>query len=238
MHLAEFPFGALILPFLQSPVVNFSRIKEITSIGNFNSWYVFKTSCLFSVPFFCYLIDHSTPASQSPHSSNPSSLPSSPPTHNHNSVPFSNFGPIGTPDNRDRRAADRWKTDKPGETQTSLHSRGETAACLSPAFGIWHWWNTLNFSHLFSSPSHGWVWHWLSLSDIILWEWLASDQHSERHLDRPRPLRRGFLHSPHGKPEGECISAAGTPEVSLLSFTPMAGFAPQHLRLDCFIAHA
>uniref|UniRef100_A0A8C6ZTI5 Nonsense-mediated mRNA decay factor n=1 Tax=Nothoprocta perdicaria TaxID=30464 RepID=A0A8C6ZTI5_NOTPE len=57
--------------------------------------------------------DHSTPASQSPHSSNPSSLPSSPPTHNHNSVPFSNFGPIGTSDNRDRRIADRWKTDKP-----------------------------------------------------------------------------------------------------------------------------
>ncbi|XP_075038341.1 nonsense-mediated mRNA decay factor SMG7 isoform X1 [Mixophyes fleayi] len=57
--------------------------------------------------------DHSTPASQSPHSSNPSSLPSSPPTHNHVAQPFSNFGPIGTPDNRDRRVADRWKTDKP-----------------------------------------------------------------------------------------------------------------------------
>ncbi|MEE6495886.1 hypothetical protein FKM82_002177 [Ascaphus truei] len=57
--------------------------------------------------------DHSTPASQSPHSSNPSSLPSSPPTHNHTSQPFSNFGPIGTPDNRDRRGVDRWKTDKP-----------------------------------------------------------------------------------------------------------------------------
>ncbi|XP_077134515.1 nonsense-mediated mRNA decay factor SMG7 isoform X4 [Ranitomeya variabilis] len=57
--------------------------------------------------------DHSTPASQSPHSSNPSSLPSSPPTHNHTAQPFSNFGPIGTPDNRDRRGADRWKTDKP-----------------------------------------------------------------------------------------------------------------------------
>ncbi|CAH2311335.1 SMG7 isoform X1 [Pelobates cultripes] len=57
--------------------------------------------------------DHSTPASQSPHSSNPSSLPSSPPTHNHTSQPFSNFGPIGTPDSRDRRAVDRWKTDKP-----------------------------------------------------------------------------------------------------------------------------
>ncbi|KAM4720663.1 nonsense-mediated mRNA decay factor SMG7 isoform 2-T2 [Rhinophrynus dorsalis] len=57
--------------------------------------------------------DHSTPASQSPHSSNPSSLPSSPPTQNHTSQPFSNFGPIGTPDSRDRRSADRWKTDKP-----------------------------------------------------------------------------------------------------------------------------
>ncbi|KAL2097853.1 hypothetical protein ACEWY4_007060 [Coilia grayii] len=58
--------------------------------------------------------DHSTPASQSPHSSNPSSLPSSPPTHSHPSLPFSNFGPIGTPDSRDRRATDRWKADKTG----------------------------------------------------------------------------------------------------------------------------
>uniref|UniRef100_A0A672H9M4 Nonsense-mediated mRNA decay factor n=1 Tax=Salarias fasciatus TaxID=181472 RepID=A0A672H9M4_SALFA len=56
--------------------------------------------------------DHSTPASQSPHSSNPSSLPSSPPTHNHGALPFSNFGPIGTPDSRDRRVVDRWKADK------------------------------------------------------------------------------------------------------------------------------
>ncbi|XP_078074457.1 nonsense-mediated mRNA decay factor SMG7 isoform X3 [Mustelus asterias] len=58
--------------------------------------------------------DHSTPASQSPHSSNPSSLPSSPPTHNQNS--FSGFGPIGTPDNSERRLTDRWnmkRTDKP-----------------------------------------------------------------------------------------------------------------------------
>nr|XP_046264049.1 protein SMG7 isoform X2 [Scatophagus argus] len=58
--------------------------------------------------------DHSTPASQSPHSSNPSSLPSSPPTHNHGALPFSNFGPIGTPDSRDRRVVDRWKADKTG----------------------------------------------------------------------------------------------------------------------------
>uniref|UniRef100_A0A3B4FLK5 Nonsense-mediated mRNA decay factor n=1 Tax=Pundamilia nyererei TaxID=303518 RepID=A0A3B4FLK5_9CICH len=56
--------------------------------------------------------DHSTPASQSPHSSNPSSLPSSPPTHNHGAMPFSNFGPIGTPDNRDRRGMDCWKANK------------------------------------------------------------------------------------------------------------------------------
>ncbi|XP_034038550.1 protein SMG7 isoform X2 [Thalassophryne amazonica] len=58
--------------------------------------------------------DHSTPASQSPHSSNPSSLPSSPPTHNHGTMPFSNFGPIGTPDSRDRRMVDRWKAEKSG----------------------------------------------------------------------------------------------------------------------------
>ncbi|XP_059200225.1 nonsense-mediated mRNA decay factor SMG7 isoform X1 [Centropristis striata] len=60
--------------------------------------------------------DHSTPASQSPHSSNPSSLPSSPPTHNHGAMPFSNFGPIGTPDSRDRRVVDRWKADKTDKT--------------------------------------------------------------------------------------------------------------------------
>lgn len=69
----------------------------------------------FLLPLALSSLDHSTPASQSPHSSNPSSLPSSPPTHNHNSVPFSNFGPIGTPDNRDRRVADRWKAEKPGK---------------------------------------------------------------------------------------------------------------------------
>jgi len=62
---------------------------------------------------FC-ATDQSTPASQSPHSSNPSSLPSSPPTHSHGAAPFSNFGPIGTPDSRDRRLLDRWKTDKTG----------------------------------------------------------------------------------------------------------------------------
>lgn len=71
-----------------------------------------------------WLADHSTPASQSPHSSNPSSLPSSPPTHNHGAMPFSNFGPIGTPDSRDRRVVDRWKADKTGERDGS-ESSGE-----------------------------------------------------------------------------------------------------------------
>ncbi|XP_049603633.1 nonsense-mediated mRNA decay factor SMG7 isoform X2 [Syngnathus scovelli] len=64
--------------------------------------------------------DHSTPASQSPHSSNPSSLPSSPSTHNHAAAQaaFSNFGPIGAPDSRERRAPDRWKADKTGGTSS------------------------------------------------------------------------------------------------------------------------
>lgn len=90
--------------------------------------HLFEAQCCY------YLIDHSTPASQSPHSSNPSSLPSSPPTHNHNSVPFSNFGPIGTPDSRDRRTADRWKTDKPGERRTSLPSKSEITYHILPWF--------------------------------------------------------------------------------------------------------
>jgi len=125
----------------------------IKSTGNFHSWYVCETS-LFNVLRCCYSIDHSTPASQSPHSSNPSSLPSSPPTHNHNSVPFSNFGPIGTPDNRDRRTADRWKTDKPGEIQSSLLSRSELTYSVS-FLDLWQWKNIfLNYSFLFI-PSHG-----------------------------------------------------------------------------------
>lgn len=80
--------------------------------------------------------DHSTPASQSPHSSNPSSLPSSPPTHNHNSVSFSNFGPIGTPDSRDRRVADRWKTDKPAMGGFGLDYL--TATSASNSVSGWH----------------------------------------------------------------------------------------------------
>uniref|UniRef100_A0A8C5H3D7 Nonsense-mediated mRNA decay factor n=1 Tax=Gouania willdenowi TaxID=441366 RepID=A0A8C5H3D7_GOUWI len=53
--------------------------------------------------------DHSTPASQSPHSSNPSSLPSSPP----NTQPW-NHALLQLPDNRDHRGLDRWKGDKMG----------------------------------------------------------------------------------------------------------------------------
>ncbi|KAM3605296.1 uncharacterized protein V6R79_023635 [Siganus canaliculatus] len=80
--------------------------------------------------------DHSTPASQSPHSSNPSSLPSSPPTHSHGAVPFSNFGPIGTPDSRDRRVVDRWKADKTGAV-SGLGLDYLPAAAASPS-SDWH----------------------------------------------------------------------------------------------------
>ncbi|XP_041133462.1 protein SMG7 isoform X3 [Polyodon spathula] len=80
--------------------------------------------------------DHSTPASQSPHSSNPSSLPSSPPTHNHNSIPFSNFGPIGTPDSRDRRMGDRWKMEKSAMSGFGLDYL--PAASSSASENSWH----------------------------------------------------------------------------------------------------
>ncbi|XP_043991280.1 protein SMG7 isoform X2 [Gambusia affinis] len=80
--------------------------------------------------------DHSTPASQSPHSSNPSSLPSSPPTHNHGAASFSNFGPIGTPDSRDRRVVDRWKAEKPG-TGFGLDFLPAAASAVAPD-SSWH----------------------------------------------------------------------------------------------------
>lgn len=89
-----------------------------------------------SIYCYYYFTDHSTPASQSPHSSNPSSLPSSPPTHNHNSAPFSNFGPIGTPDNRDRRPADRWKTDKPGRSTFLSLSGRKDMTCSNFAWSL------------------------------------------------------------------------------------------------------
>ncbi|KAF5900960.1 protein SMG7 isoform X2, partial [Clarias magur] len=80
--------------------------------------------------------DHSTPASQSPHSSNPSSLPSSPPTHSHGTLPFSNFGPIGTPDSRDRRPADRWKAEKTGVSGFGLDYL--PAGSSAPEPNSWH----------------------------------------------------------------------------------------------------
>ncbi|XP_042284175.1 protein SMG7 isoform X2 [Thunnus maccoyii] len=82
--------------------------------------------------------DHSTPASQSPHSSNPSSLPSSPPTHNHGAMPFSNFGPIGTPDSRDRRVVDRWKAEKPGAVSGFGLDYLPAAASSAASDTSWH----------------------------------------------------------------------------------------------------
>ncbi|XP_078263713.1 nonsense-mediated mRNA decay factor SMG7 isoform X4 [Rhinoraja longicauda] len=90
--------------------------------------------------------DHSTPASQSPHSSNPSSLPSSPPTHNQNS--FAGFGPIGTPDNGERRLTDRWnmkRTDKPVMSGFGLDY---LSAASSSSDITWHQVNT---------PSNTWA---------------------------------------------------------------------------------
>lgn len=90
------------------------QLRYVTPVDRYRKCvHVQGNTALMSAVFS--LADHSTPASQSPHSSNPSSLPSSPPTHNHGAMPFSNFGPIGTPDSRDRRVVDRWKADKTGE---------------------------------------------------------------------------------------------------------------------------
>uniref|UniRef100_A0A4W4EDL0 Nonsense-mediated mRNA decay factor n=1 Tax=Electrophorus electricus TaxID=8005 RepID=A0A4W4EDL0_ELEEL len=82
--------------------------------------------------------DHSTPASQSPHSSNPSSLPSSPPTHSHGTLPFSNFGPIGTPDSRERRAADRWKPEKTGVSGFGLDYLPTGPTSSAPETSSWN----------------------------------------------------------------------------------------------------
>uniref|UniRef100_A0A8C0ABP1 Nonsense-mediated mRNA decay factor n=1 Tax=Bos mutus grunniens TaxID=30521 RepID=A0A8C0ABP1_BOSMU len=119
--------------------------------------------------------DHSTPASQSPHSSNPSSLPSSPPTHNHNSVPFSNFGPIGTPDNRDRRTADRWKTDKPAMGGFGIDYLSATSSSESS----WH---------QASTPSGSWTGHGPSMEDssAVLMESLKKQQHGGQQLGPKR----------------------------------------------------
>ncbi|XP_006942816.2 protein SMG7 isoform X11 [Felis catus] len=135
--------------------------------------------------------DHSTPASQSPHSSNPSSLPSSPPTHNHNSVPFSNFGPIGTPDNRDRRTADRWKTDKPAMGGFGIDYLSATSASESS----WH---------QASTPSGTWTGHGpMEDSSAVLMESLKSIWSSSMMHPGPSALEQLLMQQKQKQQRGQ-----------------------------------
>ncbi|XP_034368790.2 nonsense-mediated mRNA decay factor SMG7 isoform X6 [Arvicanthis niloticus] len=136
--------------------------------------------------------DHSTPASQSPHSSNPSSLPSSPPTHNHNSAPFSNFGPIGTPDNRDRRPADRWKTDKPA-------MGGFGVDYLSAASSSESSWRQA------STPSGTWTGHGPSMEDssAVLMESLKSIWSSSMMHPGPSALEQLLMQQKQKQQRGQ-----------------------------------
>ncbi|XP_037001565.2 nonsense-mediated mRNA decay factor SMG7 isoform X3 [Artibeus jamaicensis] len=136
--------------------------------------------------------DHSTPASQSPHSSNPSSLPSSPPTHNHNSVPFSNFGPIGTPDNRERRAADRWKTDKPAMGGFGIDYLSATSSSESS----WH---------QTSTPSGAWTGHGPSMegSSAVLMESLKSIWSSSMMHPGPSALEQLLMQQKQKQQRGQ-----------------------------------
>nr|XP_044614494.1 protein SMG7 isoform X7 [Equus asinus] len=136
--------------------------------------------------------DHSTPASQSPHSSNPSSLPSSPPTHNHNSVPFSNFGPIGTPDNRDRRTADRWKTDKPAMGGFGIDYLSATSSSESS----WH---------QASTPSGTWTSHGPSMEDssAVLMESLKSIWSSSMMHPGPSALEQLLMQQKQKQQRGQ-----------------------------------
>ncbi|XP_021538450.1 protein SMG7 isoform X3 [Neomonachus schauinslandi] len=136
--------------------------------------------------------DHSTPASQSPHSSNPSSLPSSPPTHNHNSVPFSNFGPIGTPDNRDRRTADRWKTDKPAMGGFGIDYLSATSSSESS----WH---------PASTPSGTWTGHGPSMEDssAVLMESLKSIWSSSMMHPGPSALEQLLMQQKQKQQRGQ-----------------------------------
>ncbi|XP_006773025.2 PREDICTED: protein SMG7 isoform X4 [Myotis davidii] len=136
--------------------------------------------------------DHSTPASQSPHSSNPSSLPSSPPTHNHNSVPFSNFGPIGAPDNRDRRAADRWKTDKPAMGGFGIDYLSTTSSSESS------WQPT-------STPSGTWTGHGPSVEDssAVLMESLKSIWSSSMMHPGPSALEQLLMQQKQKQQRGQ-----------------------------------
>ncbi|XP_033709546.1 nonsense-mediated mRNA decay factor SMG7 isoform X9 [Tursiops truncatus] len=136
--------------------------------------------------------DHSTPASQSPHSSNPSSLPSSPPTHNHNSVPFSNFGPIGTPDNRDRRTADRWKTDKPAMGGFGIDYLSATSSSESS----WH---------QASTSSGSWTGHGPSMEDssAVLMESLKSIWSSSMMHPGPSALEQLLMQQKQKQQRGQ-----------------------------------
>lgn len=136
--------------------------------------------------------DHSTPASQSPHSSNPSSLPSSPPTHNHNSVPFSNFGPIGTPDNRDRRTADRWKTDKPAMGGFGIDYLSATSSSESS----WH---------QASTPGGSWTGHGPSMEDssAVLMESLKSIWSSSMMHPGPSALEQLLMQQKQKQQRGQ-----------------------------------
>ncbi|XP_021098589.1 protein SMG7 isoform X6 [Heterocephalus glaber] len=136
--------------------------------------------------------DHSTPASQSPHSSNPSSLPSSPPTHNHNSVPFSNFGPIGTPDNRDRRTADRWKTDKPAMGGFGVDYLSATSSSESS----WH---------QASTPIGTWTGHGPSMEDssAVLMESLKSIWSSSMMHPGPSALEQLLMQQKQKQQRGQ-----------------------------------
>ncbi|XP_041518458.1 protein SMG7 isoform X5 [Microtus oregoni] len=136
--------------------------------------------------------DHSTPASQSPHSSNPSSLPSSPPTHNHNSAPFSNFGPIGTPDNRDRRPADRWKTDKPAMGGFGVDYLSATSSSESS----WH---------QASTPSGTWTGHGPSMEDssAVLMENLKSIWSSSMMHPGPSALEQLLMQQKQKQQRGQ-----------------------------------
>ncbi|XP_059136930.1 nonsense-mediated mRNA decay factor SMG7 isoform X4 [Peromyscus eremicus] len=136
--------------------------------------------------------DHSTPASQSPHSSNPSSLPSSPPTHNHHSAPFSNFGPIGTPDNRDRRPADRWKTDKPAMGGFGVDYLSATSSSESS----WH---------QASTPSGTWTGHGPSMEDssAVLMESLKSIWSSSMMHPGPSALEQLLMQQKQKQQRGQ-----------------------------------
>ncbi|XP_038613545.1 protein SMG7 isoform X4 [Tachyglossus aculeatus] len=137
--------------------------------------------------------DHSTPASQSPHSSNPSSLPSSPPTHNHNSAPFSNFGPIGTPDNRDRRMADRWKTDKPAMGGFGFEYLPATSSSSESSW------------HQAGPPSGTWAGHGPSMEDssAVLMESLKSIWSSSMVHPGPSALEQLLIQQKQKQQRGQ-----------------------------------